>query len=95
MSFCCTGTSTEVGNWLRTEEFDALPIENFVKWNGKAMLGVSEADLKMKVPGAEGRRLWALLCTAKTLLCKSRILKLLVIVICNLKQPVSPHYVWA
>lgn len=55
---------------------------------------LSETDLNMEIPGTVGRLFWVLLCTAKTLLCKSRLLILLNIVIRNLKQLVSPHYVW-
>ena len=77
MIFPVDGTATEIWEWLRTEEFDASSVQNLVKWNAKAMLGVSEADLKLEVPGSEGRRLWALLSTAKTLLCKSCVLKLI------------------
>lgn len=30
-----TGTAAEVENWMWTEEFDALTIKTFVKWNEK------------------------------------------------------------
>jgi SAM domain (Sterile alpha motif) len=80
------GSATEVGNWLRTEKFDASIINKFVKWNATAMLTISEAELKIDVLGMEGRRLWALLKTVRTLQCRSRPLNLLVIVICKYRD---------
>jgi hypothetical protein len=40
-------------------------IEIFANWDADAMLNVSEMDLKEDVPGREGRRLWALLTSAR------------------------------
>ena len=63
MSFPVDGTAAEIGNWLRIEDFDESIIQSFVKWNANNMLGATEIDL----PGKEGRRLWALLNTARSL----------------------------
>ena len=67
MSFPVTGSAADVAEWLRIEDFDKTIIDSFAKWNAKAMLGVTETDLKMKVPGDDGIRLWALLNAARSL----------------------------
>ena len=72
MSFPVTGSAADVAEWLGTEEFEEPIIQSFAKWNAKAMLGVSETDLKADMPVKEGRRLWALLNTARSLQGKFR-----------------------
>ena len=72
MSFPVTGSAADVAEWLRIEEFEEPIIQSFAKWNAKAMLGVSETDLKADIPVKEGRRLWALLNTARNLQGKFR-----------------------
>ena len=67
MSFPLTGKVADVAKWLRTKYFTELTIENFAKWDAEDMLSVSETDLKTKVTGDEGIRLWALLNTARNL----------------------------
>ena len=67
MSFPLTGKVADVAEWLRTKDFTELTIENFAKWDAEDMLSVSETDLKTKVTGDEGIRLWALLNTARNL----------------------------
>ena len=51
-------------DWLRTKSFSEPVVISFGIWDAEAMLGVSEAVVTLKVPGDEGERLWALLCTA-------------------------------
>lgn len=72
MSFPETGTAADVADWLRTKSFAELIIENLADWDAEAMLGVTETDLKLEVPDKDGRRLWALLNTARSLLGKFR-----------------------
>jgi SAM domain (Sterile alpha motif) len=66
MNFPKDGLALEIKEWLETENFDPPIVENFVKWNAGAMLGMSEPAVMRKVPGDEGDRLWSLLNTAKT-----------------------------
>ena len=72
MSFPVDGTAVEIREWLRNEKFNEETIQNFEDWNAAAMLGVSETDLKMKVTGDDGIRLWSLLNTARSLQGKFR-----------------------
>ena len=67
MSFPLTGKAADVAHWLRSEDFKEATIQSFTKWTAGAMLGVTETDLKMKVTGDEGIRLWSLLNTARNL----------------------------
>jgi hypothetical protein len=67
MSFPLTGKAADVASWLRTKSFTELTIENFAVWDAEAMLGGTETDIKADIPVKEGRRLWALLNTARNL----------------------------
>lgn len=75
------GSATDVGNWLRNEEFDDFIIQKYVKWNATAMLAISEAYIIKNSLSMEERRLLALLSASRHLQCRSRSLNLLVIVI--------------
>ena len=66
MSFPATGSAADVAEWLGTKLFAAPIILSFANWDAEAMLGVTETDLKMKVPGDDGIRLWALLNAARS-----------------------------
>ena len=73
MSFPVTGSAADVAEWLGTKLFAAPIIENFAKWDAEAMLGGTEGDVKADIiPAMEGRRLWALLNTARSLQGKFR-----------------------
>ena len=73
MSFPVTGSAADVAEWLRIENFDKTIIDSFAKWNAKAMLGVTDIDLLLRIiPGNEGIRLWALLNAARSLQGKFR-----------------------
>ena len=73
MSFPVTGSAADVAEWLRIEEFEEPIIQSFAKWNAKAMLGVTDIDLLLRIiPGNEGIRLWALLNAARSLQGKFR-----------------------
>jgi SAM domain (Sterile alpha motif) len=80
MSFSISASPTDIRNWLLSKSFSEEIVLYFVKWDGAAMLGLSESCLKEIVPGMEGRRLLALLNRARTLHCESAYL------ICNLTQ---------
>ena len=67
MSFPVDGTAVEIRDWLRTKLFAEPIIENFANWDAEAMLGGTEIDLKADIPVKEGRRLWGLLNTARSL----------------------------
>ena len=62
MSFPMAGTTTEIGNWLRTKSISEPVVTSFGVSDTEAMLNVSEVDRKRKVPEDEGTRLWAQLC---------------------------------
>ena len=73
MSFPVTGSAADVAEWLRIENFDKTIIDSFAKWNAKAMLGGTEDDVKADIiPANEGKRLWGLLNTARSLQGKFR-----------------------
>jgi SAM domain (Sterile alpha motif) len=80
MSFSISASPTDIRNWLLSKSFSEEIVLYFVKWDGAAMLGLSESCLKQIVPGMEGRRLLALLNRARTLHCESGYL------MCNLTQ---------
>ena len=67
MTYSLTGSATDVANWLRSEDFDVATTQSFAKWTAKAMLAVSETDLKAKITGDEGIRLWAVINEARNL----------------------------
>ena len=67
MSFPLTGNAADVADWLRSEDFEEETIQSFTKWKAEAMLGGTETDIKADIPVKEGRRLWALLNTARNL----------------------------
>ena len=67
MSFPVDGAAVEITDWLRTKLFAESIIEIFANWDAEAMLGVTEIDLKADIPVKDGKRLWALLNTAKSL----------------------------
>ena len=56
MKFPVDGSATDVGNWLRNEEFDDFIIQKYVKWNATAMLAISEAYFIKDNPFLEERR---------------------------------------
>ncbi len=66
MRFPLTGTAVEICDWLRSQSFKEATIQNFEDWNAEAMLGGTESDIKADIPVKDGRRLWALLNTAKS-----------------------------
>ena len=70
MSFSISASPTDIRNWLLSKSFSETIVLSFVKWDGAAMLGLSESCLKKIVPGMEGRRLLALLNRARTLHCE-------------------------
>ena len=70
MSFSISASPTDIRNWLLSKSFSETIVLSFVKWDGAAMLGLSESCLKEIVPGMEGRRLLALLNRARTLHCE-------------------------
>ena len=72
MSFPVDGTAVEIREWLRNEKFNEETIQNFEDWNAAAMLGGTESDIKADIPVRVGRRLWALLNTARSLQGKFR-----------------------
>ncbi len=58
-------SSTQVQRWLRENLFEEEAASIFVKFDGKALLNVTEAGIMSLVPGVEGIRLFALLACEK------------------------------
>lgn len=61
MSIDSKATVSAVKQWLQGNQFDEKVQDEFMKFNGIALLGLSKDDIKSIVPGTEGLRLYSLL----------------------------------